>query len=350
MRPVPGVLLSFLLPFLSVHADEGSIAPSRVRVFTLDLKPGELVKAKDLRWFPERTEIESMTNADGLRAKLVGETKRNVGGTVAYFFGERSGKAAIDEKTGVFVIRLEGVPATGSIPLSIRIIDSYGKLSAEDILVDLQASEIYRRFSADLGSSVTSLDYSETQGANQVRLREVGLTLKGGIGWRLSPEWDLAANAFLTAIPIPISTDPSGLTAARWYGFNARIGRTLYRSGPSTSLSLSVGEYTWGMLTGAQTGAVYGVNTLGGPQAFLTYRSRSKIGHAWYAYGKFALIQAGGGFRASDHEVALGGGYQPWTRSEATRKWTLTTDLALTETGVFRLASISFGISRALGE
>jgi hypothetical protein len=152
---------------------------------------------------------------------------------------------------------------------------------------------------------------------------------------------------FITAVPLMLSSSPSGLGSSRWYGINGRAGYALYRRGLDTSLSLALGWYFWGMVT-SLTGPVYGVQRLSGPQAFLIYRSTTRRNHAYFTYLKIAAIQDVGGYQAGNHELAIGGGYQPWTRSEVAKKWTLTFDLAVTKFDRFQLVSVSSGISRKL--
>jgi hypothetical protein len=328
-----------------VFADEGGADASRPREFSFKIRSQG--KIDDLIWFRDevRTEERAENGRSAIFVVLPGQTQKLAGGTFIYTTGDSLKVARIDEETGKFQIL---IPVEAErIHLRLKAIDSYGKVIDDRTFLDVKSQETARGFFADVGTSLSLLDYSEDQAGTKVSIRELGLTTKLNVGYRFTPRWDFSGNTFITAIPLMLSASPAGAGASRWYGINGRAGYALYRRGLDTSLSLALGWYFWGMIS-PLTGPVYGVQRLSGPQAFLIYRSVTRSNHAYFAYLKLAAIQGFEGYDVQNREVAIGGGYQPWTHSEVAKKWSLTFDLALTKFERFQLLSVSSGLSRKI--
>jgi hypothetical protein len=345
--PCATLFLVLLFALRAAFADEGGTDPARTREFDFQIRTEG--KIGDLVWYPNEVKIQERRINGKTQAffGLPGASQTLAGGNLVYSTGSSTQMARVDETSGRFLLWIPSQEET--VVLHFTAVDSYGKTRSEKTTLEIRSQETVRRFFADIGSSFSLLDYRENQAGTQVSVKELGLTVKGNIGYRLNARWDLSANAFGTAIPLMLSSSPTGMAPSRWYGLNGRMGYALYRSGLHTNVSLAFGWYFWGMISSpSENGRIYGVDQLSGPQMFLIYRSATRRQQAYFMYLKMAAIQSESGYHASNREWAIGGGFQPWRGSESAKKWGLTLDLAQTKFERFELLSFSVGASRRL--
>lgn len=158
------------------------------------------------------------------------------------------------------------------------------------------------RFQVGIGPSL--LKYKESPLG--IDLSEIVATFKFSASYDLSRKFDIGGNFFINALPL--SQSPSSVTAARFYGINARLGYTLPFKFKNITIRALAGWYFWGMLVSDNS---YGIKSLAGPQIFLTSAFRTGNGKPWWLFFKFAPISTSPSeFSLSNREIAFGLGYQ----------------------------------------
>ena len=231
-------------------------------------------------------------------------------------------------------------------------------VSVDKIAPEYQSSRF--SFSGDLGMTV--LVYAESIRSN-VAFTETGITGKLNVGYELiSRRLDAGLNMFATLLPLTNSSNNPPVYSARWYGLNGRVGYRLPLDLDATILSVMAGWYFWGMIVPACQGndcdssstigiPPYGVQSLGGPQAFLRMR-RAPIGRRPFSiYLKYAFIQdTPTSVSTQNREIAIGGGYQLSSPGEH-KPFTLTMDLSQAQFSnidhALNLRSYSISINKA---
>ncbi|MGK5086680.1 hypothetical protein WDW86_03925 [Bdellovibrionota bacterium FG-2] len=196
-------------------------------------------------------------------------------------------------------------------------------------------------FGVNLGPSYLSYYEAATRVKGATNISEVGLTLKGGGGVKIIPKKvEALANGFITLLPL--TSSPSTLPSARFFGINGRLGYMFNAAPLGLEWSFWSGWYVWGM---SVSGNVYGVKFLSGPQVLFQVKDSQPGKRSKLAYLKLAPIASGARVPSlSDREVALGGSFQfnaPGSR------WPLlaTLDVAQTAIGTsMRLFSVSAGV------
>ena len=323
-----------------------------------------------LSWDETPTQMIA-TTIDGVPTKVAkfrGRIESLKGGNLLYSSNGSMKVAKISEADGTFNIL---IPVSGNDQIiHIRAIDDYGKTYDDRIRIksEIDYSQMSRKMNFDLGASLSYLDYSESYRTLTTNATELGLTLKGGANYVLNSKFELGGNLFFTALPVAlnleqvsrntttgiVTTNTSDIQAARWYGFNARLGYRLPIYIHQGSLHLMTGWYLWGMnVPVSSPSGAYGVKILGGPQFFLTGRFRTPKGRAFATYVKFATVQdTTGFFSMSNRELAVGGAFQISKPAEGSVRWMSTLDMAQTQFSnvagfhfIFR--TFNLGISRS---
>jgi hypothetical protein len=116
----------------------------------------------------------------------------------------------------------------------------YSKGDTLEIRSDMQTKNI-SPWHGDIGTSLSALFYREIYGPTEFRVNEIGLTVKGGVTYTLSPDFNLGLSAFGTVYPLELGSTPSDLSPSRFYGVNGRIGYRLVEFAPHKSLTLMAG-------------------------------------------------------------------------------------------------------------
>jgi hypothetical protein len=166
---------------------------------------------------------------------------------------------------------------------------------------------------SNFGLGVSSLDYSEDAGQT-VRSSSVQFTLNGGALWRFHPRWDVSASGFVNTILLSEPTFETGLTnlsnaqSPGFYGLNGRTGWRFSTPRGTLDWRLAGGIYYWGMLV---EGNRYGIQSLMGPQFFVSVRNNQRKSRPWGGYLKYALTGNSFGFLPLENfELAIGGDVQ----------------------------------------
>lgn len=190
------------------------------------------------------------------------------------------------------------------------------------------------RFMLMPGFAFSYLTYKETP--LNVQLTELALTLKLTLSFPLISDFiDAGGNVFGNAIALPMSRTPSNLTAARFFGVNARIGLKLPIKFSYMTFRLLTGWYYWGMKV---SDGSYGLKSLYGPQIFLMASGHKPNTRPYWCYFKFSPIGSSfSSINLANRELALGLGYQ-LSSPFAKRPWALTVDLSSTQFDSAKLA------------
>ncbi|MGK5090149.1 hypothetical protein WDW86_21580 [Bdellovibrionota bacterium FG-2] len=165
----------------------------------------------------------------------------------------------------------------------------------------------------------TRLTYTEDPG--NIRLTETALTGKLSGELNLIPSvLDVDAAVFMTLLPISLSS--TDFDPARFYGLNARLGYHLPLGMGATEWRFLLGAYFWGM---SVPGDAYGIQSLWGPQMFISTRHQQVGSRNWSFYVKYVPISSG--FSLANRELAGGLTYQ-FNSPEARTAWSLVLDVS----------------------
>ncbi len=191
----------------------------------------------------------------------------------------------------------------------------------------------------------TYLSYSEDPG--DIRITETAVTGKLSGELNLIPSvLDVDASVFMTLVPT--SHSPADFDAARFYGLNARLGYHLPLGMGATEWRFLLGAYIWGM---SVPGNAYGIQSLWGPQMFISTRHQQVGTRNWSFYVKYVPLTSG--FSLGNRELASGISYQI-NSPEARTAWSLTLNVsdfrykAADDSGKVGLFSTSMGIQVGL--
>ena len=340
-----------LLPCMTAQAEDAGELKAKL---ILSDRVGERIEG--LVWSASEYPVERVQMGDTARfvVHLRGNIKSPKDRTLLF----EENLIQFDNENGDFnyVLPLAGEVTTGQF----FSVSPYGKVEREKVVLVFPGWQKFveqggerKPYLFGAGASLTYLNYQEQGQGYSAAVTEMGLTVKGNASYQLiSNQVELGANAFLTAVPIMLSNSPSGLSSARWYGINGRVGFRLPIESATSSYWLMTGWYFWGMLvSNTSLATTYGVASLGGPQVFLSGRYVLSNGHPAYVYLKYASITDianTGIFSFSNVEYAGGAGYTV-SQPGSSRSWVASIDAANAQFSgggqSFQLLSLSVGFS-----
>lgn len=241
-------------------------------------------------------------------------------------------------------------------PVEVKYIDDYGNLKTQTFQIvyenfyqfQLDRDATKKRLNFDVGISGSLLDFKQSTPIAEVKTSQIGITPKFGITYNLTKNLDLSASTFITAVGLPLSRAPDGLSTPRFYGVNLRIGYKLVNF-TRGNIYVMTGPYFWGMIIPpSPNGIDYGVVKLTGPQLFLVGRYLTSSGRTAVGYIKGASIIDEQGLTLGNREIAIGGAYQI-TPVQSKRRLMANLDFANAKFIVngesIQLNSVSLGIS-----
>lgn len=296
--------------------------------------------------------IESMKNGKP-SARVSGNFASKNAGTLL-FNSSVTQRAKYQNESGDFTIL---IPLRDrKTPVEVKYIDDYGNLKTQTIQIvyenfyqfQLDREIRKKRFNFDAGVSTSFLNYQQSSPNSEVKISQIGVTPKFGITYNLTKKLDLGVSTFITALGLPLSRSPDGISTPRFYGVNLRVGYKI-ASFSTGNIYVMTGPYLWGMFVPpSETSVPYGVIKLSGPQLFFVGRFLTPSGRTGVGYIKFASILDGEGSKLSNREIAIGGAYQI-TPVKAKRRLMANLDFANAKFLVLgesiQLSSISLGIS-----
>jgi hypothetical protein len=289
-------------------------------------------KIEGLKWTGENGQpdftIEAQKNGKPA-ARLNGRLESKNAGTLL-FSSDVIQRAQFSGDSGNFTVL---IPLNNrKTAVKVQYIDDYGNKKSQDIEIVYENfyqfqlnQQTKKKWNFDGGLSISYLDFLQSAPGVDVKITQVGLTPKLGVTYNWTERLDIGGSVFGTAIGIPLSKSPDGISTPRFYGINMRIGYKIY--GLKTgNIYLMTGPYFWGMIVPPSV-VQYGVVKLSGPQLFLVGRFLTGEGRTTVGYIKVASILDGSGGTSKNHEFAIGGAYQI-TPPKAKRRIMMNLDFA----------------------
>ena len=197
-----------------------------------------------------------------------------------------------------------------STPIDIIAIGPQGEIEHERAVLKFPdwkkwlevGKQITPRSSFTPSFGISSLSYYET---GKPDFSEWGLSAKFSYQYRLAPpRWDLAINAFVTAIPFASSRADA---TARFLGVNVRTGYLTPFLPSPWSLTIGLGAYYASMFV---TANLFGYSNVFGPELYPLIKYTFAKGDSASAYLKYSPITNGlSVLSLSNREFAVGGAY-----------------------------------------
>ncbi len=244
-----------------------------------------VVKGPDFRWSPEEAQVQEPT-------------------------GELRLLSSVPQKDG-----------PKPPPFKLKLVDA--KERPQSYLLKINHQGARKPWGIAFGFAGTSFAYSEA--LQNLELRQGGVTAKASFSYQLIPnKLSLDTSVFGTLFAFNVS--PVERPPLFTLGANGRVGYRLPVDWLGIDWTILGGFYYW---TSVVRDESYGVDSLSGPQLFVTFSSSQPRSLPFFLYGKFATISDFSEFfNIRNHEVAVGGGIGLWPSPTALM---LTVDLAHTQ-------------------
>lgn len=192
-----------------------------------------------------------------------------------------------------------------------------------------------------LGTSLSYMSHSYRE-TRKPDFSETAIAFKASyLFFIMPPKWFIDTNFYVTALPL--TTNRTGI-AARFFGINLRLGRSLSLLPEPWNLSISVGASYATMFV---TQNAFGFGHLIQPQLYPTLRyTLKKSGDSALFYVKFVPLNEGFVPKFSERELAYGGGWR--NRLKGGNQVTLgfdISDLTFNPKSDYTIRSQLFGLS-----